>query len=83
MLRQPPRGYSIDQLHAYARAHGFHEEAEVLHRYLTLRQQAARRSTFRRLGTVLAPLRTARRTMFGPQSVRTQLGWRLRRSGPR
>ncbi len=42
MIQEPPRGYSIAELHAYARSRDYQDEADALRRYLKLRKHEAR-----------------------------------------
>jgi len=50
---QTPRGYSLEELHAYAMARNYPEEAETLLRYLKLRQRSKRRNMVDALQGVL------------------------------
>jgi hypothetical protein len=59
---EPPNGYSIDQLHAYAKANNYAEEARALQRYLELRRRReqglqGRGREARRLGFLRVGLR--------------------------
>ena len=49
-MKEPSHGYSIDELHAYAKARNYPDEAEALHYYLKLRRRRQRRD---RLGALL------------------------------
>jgi hypothetical protein len=80
-INEPLRGYSIDELHAYAKANDFRDEAEALNRYVKLRR---RRERWLRLGmllTVLEPLRSSYRRSGEPRSDPSRLNWRMRVPG--
>lgn len=38
-MNEPSHGYSIDELHAYAKAKNYSDEAEALHYYLELQRR--------------------------------------------
>ncbi len=38
-MQEPPHGYSIAELHAYARSRDYQDEADALRRYLEMRQR--------------------------------------------
>ena len=75
-MYEPSHGYSIDELHAYAKAKNYSDEAEALHHYLRLRRRRERRT---RLGALLrvhpwerAGAKSPRRWMFlanGPRPL--------------
>jgi hypothetical protein len=46
-MQEPPHGYSIDELHAYAKANDYRDEADTLRYYLKLRQRRERGGSFR------------------------------------
>jgi hypothetical protein len=61
-MDEPANGYSIDELHAYAKANDFAEEAAVLSRYVELQRRTRRRARLVRMWRVVAPLRGAHRS---------------------
>ncbi len=42
-MQEPPHGYSIAELHAYAKSRDYQDEADALRRYLEMRQRKAPR----------------------------------------
>jgi hypothetical protein len=56
-MQEPPNGYTIAELHAYAMAKDYQDEADALCRYLKLRQHNARGINF--LAAAVQPKTTA------------------------
>ncbi|HEY1284605.1 MAG TPA: hypothetical protein VGF04_00815 [Solirubrobacterales bacterium] len=51
-MHEPSDGYSIDELHAYAKAHAYSDEAMALQRYVKLQRKMRQ---LRKLGLRRAP----------------------------